>query len=201
MRYANLFRDEFHSSRVWQRTTWLGIPVQKMPLDLWRYQELIVELRPDILVETGTLYGGSALFFASVMDCLGHGRVVTVDPEPQREVRHPRVAQLYVCSVEGFDRVQASIPEGSSVMASLDSRHEPAHVERELELYSQLVTPGQALVLEDTHPYPLGSGVNHLQQSVLPSFRDRHPEFECIEESAKFGATFNPDGWLRKRAV
>src|SRR5438132_2003738 len=63
----------FHSGAV-QQTYWLGVPLQKSPLDCWVYQEIIVELRPDVIVETGTDLGGSALFFASVCDLIGHGR-------------------------------------------------------------------------------------------------------------------------------
>src|SRR4051812_31456755 len=58
---------------------WLGYETLKCPLDLWIYQELIVAGRPDVIVETGTRFGGSALFLASVCDQIGHGRVVSID--------------------------------------------------------------------------------------------------------------------------
>ena len=48
-------------------------------LDLWTIQETISEVRPALLIETGTHRGGSALFYAQLMDLLGTGRVLTID--------------------------------------------------------------------------------------------------------------------------
>ncbi len=65
-------------------TFWLGIRADKCPLDLWIYQELLFEHRPDFVVETGTANGGSALFFASMFDIIGgNGRVVTIDVDEE----------------------------------------------------------------------------------------------------------------------
>ena len=64
---------------TWKQTFWLGTTVRKCAFDLWTYQEIIVETRPDLIVETGTYLGGSALYMASVCDLVGHGKVVTVD--------------------------------------------------------------------------------------------------------------------------
>ncbi len=78
-------REAFHrlyfdlSTETWGNTSWLGAPTQKCPLDLWIYQEIIAETRPDLIVETGTAAGGSALFLASVCELLGAGRVITID--------------------------------------------------------------------------------------------------------------------------
>src|SRR5690606_31980884 len=68
--------------RTWHDTRWLGVPVLKTPLDLWNYQEILHERRPDVVVECGTAGGGSALFLASVMELMDHGRVVSVDLKP-----------------------------------------------------------------------------------------------------------------------
>jgi len=96
--------DRFHSLfyERWRDGTadtvnlsWLGYNVRKCALDLWIYQELLVRTRPDVVVETGTLFGGSALYFASILDLLGHGSIVTVDIE-ERDGRpqHPRITYL-----------------------------------------------------------------------------------------------------------
>ena len=58
---------------------WLGYRMQKNPLDLIAYHNIIYDLRPDLLIETGTWHGGSALYFATLMDQLNHGIVFTVD--------------------------------------------------------------------------------------------------------------------------
>src|SRR3954469_4333597 len=78
--------DNFHRlyyesrERTWGNTFWLGHRVLKCPLDLWIYQEILYEVRPALIIETGTYLGGSALFLASICDLLG-GEVVTVDAD------------------------------------------------------------------------------------------------------------------------
>ncbi len=88
--------DVFYESDVWTRATWLGAQALKNPLDLWVYQEIVFETRPEVIVETGTYRGGSALFLASICDLVGTGEVVSIDIEPEREdyPRHPRITYL-----------------------------------------------------------------------------------------------------------
>src|SRR5690348_6265738 len=82
------------SPRTWSDTYWLGTKAQKCPLDLWVYQELVHELRPAVIVETGTAGGGSALYLASICDLLDHGVVVTVDVVEAERPRHERITYL-----------------------------------------------------------------------------------------------------------
>ncbi|HKC20674.1 MAG TPA: CmcI family methyltransferase, partial [Candidatus Dormibacteraeota bacterium] len=70
----------YYNSLVWHGTKWMGVTTLKSPSDMWNYQEILAELKPSLVVEFGTRYGGSALFFASVMRQLGgRFRVLTVD--------------------------------------------------------------------------------------------------------------------------
>jgi len=77
--------DQFHRLyyneyiRTWANTFWLGVPTQKCPLDLRIYQEILYDVRPHVIVETGTWYGGSALFLATICDMLEVGRVLSID--------------------------------------------------------------------------------------------------------------------------
>jgi cephalosporin hydroxylase len=70
--YYPFFRD----------TKWLGVTARKCPFDLFVYQELIFELRPDLIIECGTAEGGSAVFLASICELVGHGEIVTIDLQP-----------------------------------------------------------------------------------------------------------------------
>jgi cephalosporin hydroxylase len=65
--------------QTWKTTRWMGILLQKFPTDLWIYQEIFYELRPDLIIETGTLYGGSAYYMAHLCDVLGNGKIITID--------------------------------------------------------------------------------------------------------------------------
>ena len=79
--------DNFHKlyyaassyNKSWNTTKWRGVRLLKCPLDLWVYHELIYELKPDLIIETGTSRGGSTLFLADMLDHTGQGMVVTVD--------------------------------------------------------------------------------------------------------------------------
>src|ERR1700681_2171040 len=72
--FHKLYYDSYILKKTWGDTSWLGVTVGKSPFDLWTYQEMLFELKPDLLIETGTCLGGSAYYFASLMDLLGKGR-------------------------------------------------------------------------------------------------------------------------------
>jgi cephalosporin hydroxylase len=189
--------------RTWLSTTWRGTNVTKSPMDLWVYQEIVHELRPAVVVETGTFMGGSALFLADVFDLLGHGRVVTVDlnPQPDRP-EHPRITYVTGSSVAAdvVARVREEVAGEAPVMVVLDSDHHAPHVAAELEAYHDLVTPGSYLIVEDTvvngHPVEPLFGPGPLE--ALQPFLAAHPEFTVDRHRERLGMTFNPGGWLRR---
>ena len=193
-----------HNADTYNNTRWLGVEVQQCPLDMFVYQEMLHEVRPDVLVEAGTYRGGSSYYFASIFDLLGKGRVLTMDIEDYpNKPRHPRVQFFLGSSVANptFEQVKAAIQPGEKVMVILDSDHHRPHVAAELKLYSQLVSPGSYLIVQDTHfnGHPIlrrfGPGPWEAVQDFLQSNRD----FEVDRSREKFGMTFNPGGFLRKR--
>ncbi len=205
----NAVVDQFHKlyyeSGVWMRTAWLGVPTQKCPLDLWIYQEILFELQPDLIIETGTASGGSALYLASVCDLLGKGRVLTIDIEtrPNRPA-HPRIRYLDGSSVapEILREVKEAVKGAQCVMVILDSDHAQAHVEKELALYAPLVSAGSALIVEDTNVNgrPVAALHGPGPAEALESFLAQANDFEVDEAREKFFMTFNPKGFLRRRA-
>jgi cephalosporin hydroxylase len=211
-RPVSLIVEDFHklyyhsAPTTWQDTYWLGVPIQKCPLDLWVYQEIIVSQRPTLILETGTLFGGSALYLACLLDLarIPQGRVVTIDIE-HREDRpvHPSLTYVTGSSVapETLAKVRAMMCPSDRVMVILDSDHSATHVLEELRAYGPLVTPGSYLILEDTnvngHPaYPdFGPG----PAEALESFLAEDDSFEIDRSKEKFLMTFNPGGYLRKK--
>jgi len=185
-------------------TTWLGQPIWQNILDLWIIQEAISEIRPALLIETGTNRAGSALFYAHLMDLMGEGRVVTVDILKQHDVEHPRVEFLIGSSTDDdiVERVREAAAEADGpVMVILDGLHDRDHVAKELELYGPLVTPGSLLLSQDGIIDELGMFADS-RPGPLPANRDfleRHPEFEYdAERNEKFLITHHPLGWMRK---
>jgi cephalosporin hydroxylase len=181
---------------------WLGHPFWKCPLDAWAYQEVIFETKPDVLVESGTYKGGSALFFASIFDLLGHGRVLTIDIEDFHPPQHPRIVYLLGSSTsnEIFQRVKSSIRPGERVMVSLDSDHHKDHVLSELKLYGPLVTPGCYMVTEDTdiNGHPLVDSWGPGPMEAVEEYLKTNPGFTQDRSREKAGPVMFAGGWLKK---
>lgn len=186
-------------------TSWLGTPIWQNVLDLWTIQETIAEIRPALLIETGTNRGGSALFYAHLMDLMGHGSVLTIDIERLHELDHPRIEFVHGDSVSEpvvARARKAAADAGGPVMVILDGNHDRDHVARELELYAPLVTPGSLLLSQDgvidESPFFRDS-----RPGPLPANRDflaRHPEWEHDRErNERFLLSHHPVGWLRRR--
>lgn len=194
------FREE---NRTWRNTYWMGMPLWKLPLDLWIYQEMIYELKPDLIVETGTSRGGSALFMANMFDLIGKGRIVTVDIEelPNRPT-HARITYLTGSSIDDqiIAKIKSLIKPGEKVMVVLDSLHRKHHVDRELELYGQMVTPGSYMILEDTYlnGYPVRSDFGPGPMESVREYLKKHPEFAVDKTREKFFVTWNPNGYLKR---
>jgi cephalosporin hydroxylase len=200
---TNLFHRMYHGSpgRTWMNTKWLGTPLLKCPFDLWIYQELIARVRPDVIVETGTHKGGSALYLASICDLLDHGRVVTVDiTEKEGRPEHPRITYLAGSSTapEIVDRIKQEAQ--GTVMVILDSYHSRDHVLEELEAYGPLVNPGSYVIVEDTnmngHPSHPKFGPGPWE--AVEAFLGSHPEFRVDADCEKFFLTMNPRGYLQR---
>lgn len=192
-------RDE-----TWKNTYWLGAPVQKIPFDLWVQQEILFETKPDLLIETGTFDGGSALFYASLFDLMGHGEVVSVDIAPQDDLPiHPRVTYITASSSDPatVQRLRG-LAEGKKVMVVLDSDHSQKHVRQELEDLAGLVSPGQYLIVEDTNVY--GHPVNREHgpgpMEALEDWLKSNPPFENDPSREKYGVSFHPRGFWRRIA-
>ncbi len=187
--------------------TWLGQPVWQNVLDLWVMQETLADIKPALLIETGTNRGGSALFFAHLFDLLGHGKVVTIDVEKLHAIEHPRITFLLGSSTAPtiYEAVlsHARKAEGP-ILATLDSDHRSEHVRAELELYAPLVSPGSYCVVQDgvIDTLPRFAPGRPGPLAAIDEFLRTHPEFEIDEaRCGKFLISHHPRGWLRRKAV
>jgi cephalosporin hydroxylase len=206
---ARRITDRFHRlyyerrRQTWRNTRWLGVEVEKCPLDLWIYQELVHELRPDWLVETGTAHGGSALYLASLCDLVGHGRVLSIDVVARDDrPRHPRLEYLTGSSVDPaiVAGVRERVGSAARVLVILDSDHSRAHVLAELRAYHELVGVGGYCIVEDSnvngHPVAREFGPGPME--AIRAFLAENDAFEVDRSREKFYLTFNPSGFLRR---
>ncbi len=202
----NTFHDFYFNglfgSAPWRRTQYMGLPIYKCPLDLWVYQEIIFETRPDLIVETGTFMGASALYLAHLFDALGHGRVVTIDTQASAQPAHPRIR--YVAGSSASPAVIDDALEGRKnaerVMVILDSDHTEAHVTKELALLANEVSVGCYLIVEDgnINGHPVLPDFGPGPYEAVQKFLAANPNFEVDPAREKFLLTFSPDGFLKR---
>ncbi|TAH53336.1 MAG: cephalosporin hydroxylase [Chloroflexota bacterium] len=182
-------------------TTWMGTRIYKSPFDMWVYQEILFEKRPDLVIETGTAFGGSALYLAHLMDILNHGEIVTIDVVANPVPVHPRITYINGSSTDQaiVDLVKGRC-ENKSVMVILDSEHTMRHVLDELTVYSQVVTPNQYLIVEDTNinGHPVHKRFGPGPWEAVQGFRAEHSQFQIDKSREKFLMSFNPGGFLLK---
>lgn len=202
----------FHDLPVWSHTWFDNMRIEKTPLDLWMVRQIFYEVRPEVVVETGTWRGGSALYWANTLESLGltGSRIVTVDLQniTANAAANP-LWKKYVRFLQGSSTDKkivaeiAAITAGRRTLVMLDSDHSMKHVLDELHAYAPMVSSGSYLIVEDTHldgvptnpqfgPGPAAAVKAFL---VEPAGRD----FFVDEDREAMIITFNPGGWLRKR--
>lgn len=183
--------------------SWLGYQTGKVPADLWIYQEMIVQLRPDVIIECGTHWGGSALFLASMCQIVGTGRVITIDlyPKPNRPV-HNLIEYINGSSIdpETVAGVRKSLGDHTNVVVVLDSDHTKDHVYQEIKAYKQFVPVSGYLVVEDTflngHPSHDDFGPGPME--AVDAFLAEDDSFVIDRKLEKFLLTLNRRGFLRR---
>jgi cephalosporin hydroxylase len=202
--------------------TWMGRPIIQLPEDMFRIQEIIFSLKPDVIIETGVAHGGSLIFYASLCKAIEHGRVIGIDIDIRphnRKAIEEHILFPYITLIEGnsFDqdlvtKVKSLINEGEIVMVLLDSCHTKAHVMSELEAYAPLVTKGSYIVAMDgIMEQVVGAprtqedwSWNNPKQAAIEfviknkNFIISEPEFKFNEGSVKERVTYWPSGFLKR---
>jgi len=201
----------YYRNQIWNTTTWLGVKTLKSPADMWNYQEILCVLKPSLVIEFGTRYGGSALFFASVMRQIGNPfKVLSVDVDgetvSQETRKDPDIELLTMSSID--PGVAARIATLRSqyrgpAFAILDSDHRQAHVLAEMKSLRPVLVSGDYLVVEDSnvngHPVCTahGPGPFEARDEYFREFPDDY-KFDTAREG-KFGFTFATKGFLIRR--
>ena len=141
--------------------SWMGIPIIQFPQEIAAIQEIIWDVKPDLIIETGIAHGGSIIFSASMLELLGgDGKVVGIDIDIRSHNRieiekHPmfkRVTLIEGSSVsdETFKKVKEICKGRKKILVILDSNHTHEHVMNELKLFAPLVSVGSYLIILDT---------------------------------------------------
>jgi len=140
--------------------SWLGRPIIQIPEDILRIQEIIFNIRPTKIIETGIAHGGTSILFASLFDMMKiKGKVIAVDIKIRkknlRQINNHPYAK-YIKIIEGsstdneiFKKINKQIKSDDRVFIFLDSNHSFNHVYNELLMYSNLVTKNSYIVVCD----------------------------------------------------
>ncbi|UCC41491.1 MAG: class I SAM-dependent methyltransferase [Candidatus Aminicenantes bacterium] len=184
----------------------------KNPCDMWMLQQIIYETKPDYIIETGTYLGGSALYFAQILEGMGldQSKVITIDIEDYcHETAKLRLWKKRVEFIHGSStgpEIVARISQlvqGKKVIVDLDSNHQRDHVFQEMMSYGPMVNPGSYLVVEDTNidgvpvhpnygPGPMAAVHDFLKTDLEKTFT------QDVSREAMI-LTFFPGGWLKKK--
>jgi cephalosporin hydroxylase len=200
----------FYEQGVWKRMHYRGVRILKVPSDLWNYQEIFTEHRIEWVLETGTRHGGSALFFADLLQLNGcPGKVISIDVDSAANMvrEHPRIDFLLGDSASEVmvDRVRALLPANrGTLFAILDSDHSKAHVLRELNAFLPLLRQGDYLIVEDTcvNGHPVRPEFGPGPYEALEEFLAGNPGLFSPDSGReeKFGFTAAPRGYLIRTA-
>jgi len=197
--------------------SWMGRPIIQLPQDIVAMQEIIWEVKPDLIIETGIAHGGSILFYASMMEMIGmDGQVLGVDIDIRTHnfgeiIRHPMYNRITMLEGSSTDEMIAEkvceFSKGKDrILVCLDSNHTHEHVLKELKLYAPLVTIGSYCVVfdtiiedmpeEDFHDRPWGPGNN--PKTAVWEFLKHNDRFEIDKTiENKLLMTAAPDGYLK----
>ncbi|MEO6629186.1 MAG: CmcI family methyltransferase, partial [Aquihabitans sp.] len=197
------FIDSYWRSHAWRNTSWLGRPVQNAVSDLVTYQEIINEIRPDWIIETGTRNGGRALFLASICDLIGHGQVVSIEraTDPDRPV-HERIT--YVTGApqlpETVGQVRALVGDHPHGLVILGTRGRRNRMRDEFDAYAPMVGIGSYAIVEHTmlNGWPVDGSFGHGPFEAVRGILAGRGDFVVDTEREKHALTFNPFGFLRR---
>jgi cephalosporin hydroxylase len=204
-----------HENKLSYEIDWLGMPVIQTPEDLILMQELIFKLKPDVIVETGIAHGGSLIYYASLLELLGKGKVIGIDidiKEHNRKVieSHPLFERIEMIqgsstSPEIVDETKKRISENSKVLVCLDSDHTKNHVLKELELYNELVSTGSYIVVFDTNTSELAElgtcdrkYIDNGPMEAVEEFLQNNDNFEIDKSYNKLYISYSQNGYLRR---
>ena len=214
---GNQFTEETVKAGYSYNFSWMGRPIIQYPQDMIAMQEILWELKPDLIIETGIAHGGSLVYYASILELIGKGEVLGIDIDIREHNRneiekHPMYKRIKMIQGSAIDesiveQVEAHTKNKSTILVCLDSNHTHEHVLRELELYSPFVTVGSYLVVFDTivedlpndmypdRPWSVGNN----PKTAVYEFLKSNNDFEINRDiDNKLLVSVAPEGYLKR---
>jgi len=216
---AEAFNVESNKAQYSYNFSWMGRPIIQYPQDMIAMQEIIWELKPDLIIETGIAHGGSLIYYASLLELIGKGQVLGIDIDIREHNKleienHPMYKRIKMIQGSSIDpdiveRVNEYATGKATILVVLDSNHTHEHVLAELQMYAPFVSLNSYVVVFDTiveklpdnylpgHQRSWGTGNNPF--TAVNSFLELNSQFE-IDQSInnKLLISVAPDGYLKR---
>ncbi len=206
-RFSQIWID---SETTWPFNRWLGVLTQQNPNDVWITQEILSEVKPDFVIETGTYLGGSAALWAMVLDQVNpDARVITIDIQSQQgDAPLPPIVDEKVDFLIGSSTDPAIVKQvaqrvaGKKVVVILDSDHSKNHVLAEMKAYAPLVSASSYLIVQDSNVngHPARPDFGPGPYEAIEEFLASNHEFEVDGVRERLLFTMHPRGYLKRVA-
>lgn len=203
--------------------SWMGRPIIQFPQDMIALQEIIWEVKPDLIIETGIAHGGSLIFSASMLTLLEacgeieKGEVLGIDIDIRKHNKeaieaHPMSSKITMFQGSSIDeeiikKVHEFAKRGKTILVCLDSNHTHEHVLAELQAYANLVSVGSYCCVFDTiiedmpkesfpnRPWDIGNN----PKTAVWEFLKANDDFTLDKDiENKLLITVAPDGYLKR---
>lgn len=207
---------------------WLGRPIIQYPQDIVATQEIIFDVKPDLIIETGIAHGGSLIFSSSqlcILDVMegidprtSSRKVIGIDIDIRTHNRnaidnHPLSFKIEMIEGSSIDekiveKVKNISKNYKNILVFLDSNHDENHVLGELNAYANLVSKNSYCIVYDTSIEEIPQGrysdrswdVGNNPMSAIKKWLPNNPNFEINKEiDEKLMISDAPHGYLRRR--
>ncbi|MFS8081813.1 MAG: cephalosporin hydroxylase family protein [Ginsengibacter sp.] len=211
------FNIESNKAKYSYNFSWMGRPIIQYPQDIMAMQEIIWEIKPNLIIETGIAHGGSIIYYASLLELIGNGEVLGIDIDIRDHNKkaieaHPMFKRIHMLegssvTTEMVERVRTFAQNKSKILVCLDSNHTHEHVLQELNFYAQFVSVGSYIVVFDTIVEDLpeqylpnrfwGKGNN--PKTAVNEFLKNNTNFQIDSQiDNKLLISVNPGGYLKR---
>jgi len=203
--------------------TWMGVPIIQIPQDMYQIQEIIWDVKPDLIIETGIAHGGSLIFNASMLAILNSfeqkkRKVIGIDIDLRKhnkDILNKHFLKKYIQTIDGssidtkiFKKIKKISEKFKKVLVILDSNHTHEHVFEELNLYSQIVSKNSYCIVFDTIIHDMPNDFypdrdwdkKNNPMTAVNKFLNKNKKFEIDPEiNNKLMITMAKNGYLRKK--
>ena len=218
LKAAENFNTESNKVQYSYNFSWMGRPIIQYPQDMIAMQELIWDIKPDLIIETGIAHGGSLIYYASILELMGKGEVLGIDIDIRSHNKNAiethsmfkRIKMIEGSSIDEKTVLQVGeiAKDKETILVCLDSNHTHEHVLNELNFYAPFVSVNSYIVVFDTIVENLPEGyfsqqrpwaIGNNPMTAVQTFLENNKNFEVDKNiDNKLLLSVAPSGYLKR---